>query len=147
MATQATLVGVDAASNPSRLQVAVTFNGNYGQNGVGDLVNLAPYDAVNNPGGMKNPNGLVAPAMPGGGLEFAPTVEAEAIGGYYVQPNPLLPGAPSEGVAASINMKTGVFLRMYAPGGAELATNAAYNAAVTGAGDGVLLEVILPKDQ
>lgn len=147
MALQATLVGTDAASNPSRLQVAVTFSGNYGVNGVGDQLNLAPYDQVNNPTGMKNPNNLPLPAMPGGGLEFCPTVEAENIGGYYVQPNPLLPGAASEGVAPSINMKNGVFLRQYAPGGAELATNAAYNAAVTGAGAGVLMEVILPKDQ
>jgi len=148
MTLQATLVGTDAADNPSRLQVLVTFIGNYGVNGVGDLLNLAPYAAGLNPTGMLNPNNLPLPALPGGGLEIAPMVQAENLGGYYIQPNPLVAPAASEGVAGSIIMLTGVHLRVFAPGGAELATNAGYAAdGLTAAGIGALLEVILPKDQ
>lgn len=146
MALQATLVGVSPADNPDRLQVLVTFSGNYGVNGVGDQLNLAPYDAGNNAGGMKNPSDYPLPSLPVG-LEIAPQIEAENIGGYYVQPNPLVAPGVANGVAGSISMKTGFFLRQFAPGGAELASNAAYNAAVIAAGAGVLLEVILPKDQ
>lgn len=146
MATAAELVGASPASNPDKLRFKITFSGDYGQNGVGDPVNLAPYDEGNNPGGFTNPLGLAVPELPVG-LEEAPAVGSEDLGGYYVNPHPLLPGAAANGVAATLALKNGVNLRMFAPGGAELATNAAYAASVIAAGAGVILEVNLPKDQ
>lgn len=148
MSTQAKLIGTSPASNPDQLDFEITFSGNYGVNGVGDPLNLAPYDANNNPGGFTNPANLPIPALPLGGLEEAPAVIAEDIGGYYTNPHPLLPAAATtQGVASSLALKNGNNLRMFAPGGAELATDAAYNAAVTAAGAGVILRVTLPKDQ
>ena len=146
MATQAKVIGVSPASNPDSIDLFVSFSGNYGVNGTGDVLNLAPFDAVNNPGGFTNPQDIPLPSLPVS-LEQAPAVLGEDIGGYYVNPHPLLPGVVANGVASGINPKTGVFLRQYAPGGAELATNAAYNAAVTAAGAGVIVRMVLPKDQ
>lgn len=146
MTLAAKVVGVSPASNPDSIDFFVAFSGNYGVNGAGDPLNLAPYDVVNNPGGATNPQNLALPELPVG-VEQAPAVLSEDIGGYYVNPHPLLPGAASEGVAASLSLKNGLFLRQFAPGGAELATNAAYNAAVIAAGAGVLVRLVLPKDQ
>lgn len=146
MALQAKVVGVSPASNPDSIDFFVSFAGNYGVNGVGDVLNLAPYDQVNNPNGFTNPQEIALPSLPVS-LEQAPAVIAEDIGGYYVNPHPLLPGNPVEGVAAGLNPKTDLHLRQYAPGGAELATNAAYNAAVIAAGAGVIVRMVLPKDQ
>jgi hypothetical protein len=144
---QATLIGTSPASNPDTLDFKITFSGNYGVLGVGDPLNLAPYDQGNNPGGFTNPKNLALPALPGVGLEEAPAVIAEDIGGYYTNPHPLLPGAVANGVAPSLALKNGNNLRMFAPGGGELASNAAYNAVVIAAGAGVILRVTLPKDQ
>ena len=138
------LVGVSPASNPDTLIFEGTFTGNAGVQGTGDQLNLAPYDAGNNPTGWTNPNGIEAPAMPVG-LDVGVGVQQENIGGYYVQPEPTVPGNPSNGVAPSIALKTGAFLRSFAPGGAELGTGVAYPAAMTGGA--VLLEVVLPKNQ
>jgi len=146
MALSAKVVGVSPASNPDSVDFFVSFAGNYGVNGTGDVLNLAPYDAVNNPTGAKNPQNFALPEMPVS-LEQAPAVLSEDIGGYYVNPHPLLPPAPNEGVAGGLNLKTGLFLRQYAPGGGELASNAAYNAAVIAAGAGVIVRMVLPKDQ
>lgn len=146
MSTAAKVVGVSPASNPDSIDFFVSFSGDYGVNGVGDVLNLAPYDQVNNPGGFTNPEEIPLPSIPLS-LEEAPAVLAEDIGGYYVNPHPLLPGAASNGVAGGLNLKTGLHLRQYAPGGGELATNAAYNAAVTADGAGVIVRMTLPKDQ
>jgi hypothetical protein len=146
MALAAKVVGVSPASNPDSIDFFVSFSGNYGVNGVGDVLNLAPYDQVNNPGGFTNPNNIPLPEIPLK-LEQAPATLGEDIGGYYTNPHPLLPGAPANGVAGGLSPKTDVHLRQYAPGGAELATNAAYNAAVIAAGAGVIVRMILPKDQ
>lgn len=140
----AQVIGVSPADNPDRIQVQVAFSGDYGVNGVGDPLNLAPYDQVNNPGGLKNPLNIPLPEIPAG-LDVPPAVIAENIGGYYVQPSPAAPSGATEGVANTVAAKNGFALRQYAPGGAELATNAAYNAAVI-AGS-VVLEIILPKNQ
>lgn len=142
----ATVLGVSPASNPDSVDYLVTFSGDYGVNGTGDVLNLAPYDQINNPNGAKNPENYALPEMPVG-VEQAPAVLAEDIGGYYVNPHPLTPPAPANGVAGSLSLKTGLYLRQYAPGGAELATNVAYNAAVTAAGAGVIVRLVLPKDQ
>lgn len=144
MALAAKLIGTSAASNPDQLDFEVTFSGDY-VNGTPDKLNLAPYDADNNAGGFTNPDNLPVPELPLG-LEQAPAISAENIGGYYVQPSPLLPGAASEGVAASLALKDGVGLTVYAPGGNELASGA-YPAAMIAAGAGVLIRVTLPKDQ
>ena len=140
----AKVLGVSPASNPDRIQVQVTFSGDYGVNGTGDPLNLAPYDQVNNPGGVTNPENIPLPEIPAG-LDQPPSVLSENIGGYYVQPSPGPASGETNGVANTVAAKNGFALRQYAPGGAELATNAAYNAAVL-AGE-VVLEIILPKNQ
>lgn len=146
MALSAKVVGVSPASNPDSIDFLVTFAGNYGVNGVGDVLNLAPFDAVNNPGGFTNPSLLALPNIPPSIAE-APAILAEDIGGYYVNPHPLQPGAAVEGVGPGLSPKTDLHLRQYAPGGAELATNAAYNGAVIAAGAGVLVRMVLPKNE
>lgn len=146
MTLVASVVDVSPASNPDTIIAAVTFSGDYGTQGVGDLLNLAPYDVNANPTGMTNPKNLPLPSIPAG-LESAPEVIAENIGGYYVQPDPLVPAAgATEGVAKTLAAKNGIGLRMYAVGGTgELATNAAYAGVVTGGN--VLIKIQLPHDQ
>jgi hypothetical protein len=145
MAVKLALVGVSPASNPDKLTFQATFTGNYGVNGTGDPLNLAPYDVNNNPGGWTNPENIPAPEMPFG-LEQAPSVIAENIGGSYVTPAPSLAATgATNGVAKTLGLKSGLFLIMYEPGGAEKATNAAYTASEL-AGS-VLIEMVLPKDQ
>lgn len=104
-------------SNPDELIVQAAFAGNYGVNLIGDLLNLAMYEA------SVNANGITDPNMIGGPFPTIPPsvvkVLSENIGGYYVQITPN---------AAPTLQNTG--LRMYSPGGVELATNAAYAAAV-----------------
>jgi len=139
----ATVLGVSPADNPDSIDYLVVFSGNYA---APDVLNLAPYDQVNNPTGAKNPNNLALPSMPGEGLEEGIAVIAENIGGYYVQPSPLSPPAASEGVAGSISMKNGISLTVYQPGGAALGAGG-YPGALTGAGDGVIVRATLPKDQ
>lgn len=145
MAIALALVGVSPADNPDKLTFEATFSGDYGTQTEGDQLNLAPYDVDNNPTGWTNPENIPTPELPVG-LDQNVSVLAEDIGGYYVNPHPTVPSAgATNGVANTLNTKTGCFLRMYAPGGAELATNAAYAAGVTGGS--VLLEMVLPKNQ
>lgn len=143
MAASAKVIGVSAADNADSVDYLVTFAGNYA---APDVLNLAAYDSKNNVSGAVNPNNLSLPAMPTGGLEEAPAVQTENLGGYYCQFSPLQPPGPSEGVAASISMKNGVSLTIYSPGGAALAAGA-YPAALTNAGAGMIVRVTLPKDQ
>lgn len=144
MSTACELIGLSPASNPDKMRLKVTFSGDY-VNGTPDPLNLAPYDDGNNAGGFTNPNQLPVPSMPFG-LEEAPAIGSQLIGGYYVEPDPLLPGAASNGVAPVLALNGGVGLRVYDPGGNELASGA-YPAAMTNAGTGVIIEVNLPKDQ
>jgi hypothetical protein len=143
MTLAAKVLGVSPANNPDSIDYLVTCSGNYA---APDVLNLAPYDEANNPGGATNPENIPLPSMPLGGLEQAPAVLSENIGGYYVNPSPLTPPAASEGVAGSISMKTGISLTVYEPGGAALGAGA-YPGGMTGAGDGVIVRAVLPKDQ
>jgi hypothetical protein len=125
------LIDVSPAENPDTLTFLAKFSANYGVNGVGDPLNLAPYSAGNNPLGFTNPNQIPTPELPFAYTQ-APTVEAEDLGGFYVNPHPLIMPAPIEGVAQGIAPVNGFALRMYAPGGVELPTGTSY--AASGAG-------------
>lgn len=107
-----TLVDRIPNENPDLLIAKVAFSGNYGIQGAGDLMNLL---------GIKDPNGLGGWAQ----LAQAPTIPllhlGENLGGYYTQLT--LPVAPSF---------TDFGVQVFAPGGGELASNAAYPAAVLG---------------
>ena len=148
MSVKLALIDVSPAQNPDTLTFLATFAGNSGVAGIGDLINLAPYSAGNNPNGFTNPNSIPLPEMPNLYTQ-SPTVEAENIGGYYVQPSPLALPATIQGVAQGIQPVNGFALRMYAPGGGEVATATAYAglAGVTGAGAGVQIAITLPHNQ
>ena len=139
------VVDTSPASNPNKITLHGTFAGNYGVQGVGDPANLAPYSAGNNAGGFTNPENLALPSLPVW-YEQAPAVKAENLDGYYLQVTPAAPAAgATNGVANTVAPINGFGIRVFAPGGAELATDAAYPAAVL-AGD-FLLELQLPHDQ
>ena len=140
------VLDVSPASNPDKIRALAVFSGDYGVQGVGDLLNIAPYDVTNNPTGMTNPKNIPLPAIPTG-LEVAPSIVDENIGGYYVQPAPLAATGATNGVANTTAAKNGFGLKMFSAEGVELATAAAYAAAVTGANDGVVIEIQLPHDQ
>lgn len=113
---QATYAGSTEHDNTKGLLFKLAFSGNYGVNGVGDLVNLAPYEQSSNPNGILDPNVnydliLVEPPQNVG-------VFNEALGGSYTQ---LQPNANP--TLANLGV------RMFEPGGGEKATNAAYTAA------------------
>lgn len=116
-------------NNTKGLLFTATFVGNYGVNGAGDLLNLAPYELSSNPGGITDPalayNNIIAqpPSKVG--------VFSESLGGSYVQPK-----------KAAVPSLTNWGLQMYEPGGTEKATNAAYTAAEL-AGSVTLL-ILLP---
>lgn len=129
MLTQA-VKGRSPANNPDSILVTVGFAGNYGVLGTGDALNLTPVSGAN-PGGLTDPNALGVP-LPDRPLTLPPAVKSENIGGYYVQPT----------LGSTLQNCT---LRIYAPGGGELASNSAYPAALlTGS---VLLQIYLPQEQ
>lgn len=132
-------------SNPDRLRFIATFAGNYGVQGAGDLLNLAPAVSGQNAGGFTNPKMLELPDLPVGYTE-APAVIAENLGGYYVQLTPIGAAAgAANGVAKTVAPVHGFGLRVFAPGGGELASNAAYPAAVLNGN--VIIEALLPQNQ
>jgi hypothetical protein len=91
------------------------FVGNYGVNGVGDLLNFTPTQNNGVDGGITDP-GAAYNFM----LEQPPTeygILNEDIGGSYVAIHP-----------NAVPTLTNFGLIMYEPGGAEKATNAAYTA-------------------
>lgn len=103
-------------ANSKGLLFKLAFSGDYGQNGVGDLVNLAPYELSTNPNGVQDPK-LSYNLL----LEQPPSnigIFNEQLGGSYTQPQP-----------NAVPTLTNLGLRMYEPGGNEKATNAAYTAA------------------
>lgn len=113
---QATYVGSTEHNNTKGLLFALKFTGNCGVLGVGDLVDLAPFEQSTNPDGILDPSLdynliLVEPPKNIG-------VFSENLGGSYVQLTPN---------AAPTLQNLGV--RMFEPGGNEKATNAAYTAA------------------
>lgn len=139
------VVDVSPAANPDKIVLQAKFSGVYGTNLIGDILDLAPYDVVNNPNGFTNPRNLPLPSLPSG-LEQAPAINGENIGGYYIQITPLVPAAgATNGVQNTVAAKTGFGMRMFAPGGTELGTGASYAASVL-AGN-VLIELQLPHDQ
>lgn len=140
MATALKAVGVSPASNPDKVTLQLTFSGNYVSP---EPLNLAPYDAGNNPGGVTNPLLLELPSMPLG-LSQAPSVLAEDIGGYYVQLDPLVPSGETNGVQNSLKLDGGVSLKIYSSEGNELAAGAYPAALLDGS---VLLEMVLPKNE
>lgn len=103
-------------SNTKGLLFKATFSGNCGVLGVGDFLNLAPYQ------GSANPNGITDPNIAYNTIIAEPPTDigvfSENLGGSYVQPN--VNAAPTLQNTA---------LRMYEPNGAEKASNAAYTAA------------------
>lgn len=122
-------VGDTEQNNTKGLLFNATFSGTYGVNGVGDLLNLAPSQLGTNPNGITDPKlsyNLI--------LELPPAlvgIFSERLGGYYTEPTPnAVPTLQNWG------------LRMYSPGGVELATGVAYPASVL-AGL-VVLQIFVP---
>jgi hypothetical protein len=141
------VLDVSPASNPDKIRFLATLSGDYGVEGTGDPLNLAPFDDGNNPGGFTNPQEIPLPPTPAS-LPSAPSVSVENLGGSYTQISPLVPGtAVSNGVANGVAADGGFFLRVFNPGGGELATDAAYAGAQIAAGAGIILELNLPHNQ
>jgi hypothetical protein len=116
MSVQLTYVGEIEHDNAKGLLFQAAFTGNYGVNGVGDLLNLAPVELGVNPGGILDPKAkynLILGAPP-----ETIGVFSENIGGSYCQIKP-------NAVPTLFNYG----LQMFEPGGAEKATGAAYTAA------------------
>lgn len=101
--------------NTKGLIFKATFVGNYGVNGVGDLLNFSPSQNNGADGGVTDPSGSYDLILQQPPNEYG--ILNEDIGGSYVcihpNANPSL---------------TNFGLIMYEPGGAEKATNAAYTA-------------------
>jgi hypothetical protein len=118
--------------NPSAILLKATFTGDYGVNGVGDLLNLEVESAA-------NPYGITDPTSAYDLILASPTANvgifSPNLGGSYVQIKP-----PAAGTALTLQ---NLGLQMFEAGGAEKATNAAYTAGEL-AGY-VLLLVLIPK--
>jgi hypothetical protein len=129
MAVKLAFLSEAEQNNTKGLLFKATFEDNYGTEGVGDLLNLAPVED-DNPDGVTDPtlsyNLILAqpPTVP-------PAVISQNLSGYQVQITP----------NAAPTLKN-FGLRMFAPDGTELTTNEAYPAPVL-AGD-VTLEVFVP---
>lgn len=112
---QATFLGTIEHNNSKTLLFQLKFTGNYGANGVGDLLNLAPYSPA-------NPTGVLDPTCsynnPIAQVPLAVGVFTDKLGGSWTNPAPNAnPTLANLGII------------MYEPGGVEKATNAAYTAA------------------
>lgn len=105
-------------ANTRGLLFKAVFTGFYGVNGVGDLLNLAPYELGTNPGGVLDPDLKYNLILAQPTSDIGPF--NQNIGGYYCNVRP-----PAAGMSLY-----NIGLQIYAPGGAELNSNAAYNAAV-----------------
>jgi hypothetical protein len=119
-------------ANTKIIFLKATFTGNYGVNGTGDLLNLAPEELTANPNGISDPKlayNLILAQPP----DFI-GVMSENLGGSYVQVKPnAVPTLQNFG------------LQMFEPGGAEKATNAAYTA--TELAGSVILAIPVPALQ
>ncbi len=103
-------------ANTKFLILKATVVGNYGVNGVGDLLNLAPSQNNGADGGITDPLFVYNHV-----LELPPNeygVLNEAFGGSYLA---LVPNA--------VPSLTNLGMIMYEPGGTEKGTNAAYTPA------------------
>jgi hypothetical protein len=103
-------------ANTKGIIFKATFTGNYGTNGVGDLLNLTPSQNGGADGGVTDPNSSYYLILEQPPSEYG--VLNENLGGSYVAVNPN--AKPS---------LTNFGLLMYEPGGTEKATAAAYTAA------------------
>ena len=117
--------------NTKGILLKAVFSQNYGVQGTGDPLDMAPSQKPGD-GGVTDP-GL------GYNLQVAEPPLAtgpfsENIGGYYVQVNP----------AANPTLQLPAYLKVFAPGGAELASNAAYPAAIVN-GSVTLLVILAPQ--
>lgn len=119
-------------NNTKGLLFKATFTGDYGVQGTGDLLNLTPTQNAGVDGGVTDPS------LSYNEILAQPTTKIfvlnNNLGGYYSQV------APN---AVPTLKNTG--LRIFASEGSELATNAAYGAAITGGS--VELLVLLPGQQ
>src|ERR1700743_542130 len=109
MAVKATYAGEAEQNNTKGLLFKLTFTGNYGVNGVGDLLDLSP-------GAIADPNlsyNLILAQPP---KNFG--VQNNQLGGSYI-----------ELLANAVPTLKNLGVIMYEPGGGEKATNAAYTAA------------------
>lgn len=116
MAVQLSYGGEVEYNNTKGLIFNAAFTGNYGTNGVGDLLNMAPYELTSNPTGVLDPNStynFILGIPPG---DYG--ILNQNLGGSYcnIKPN-AVPTLANFG------------LQMYEPGGTEKATGAAYTAA------------------
>lgn len=108
--------GETERNNTKGLIFKATLTGNYGVNGVGDLLNLTPSQNNGTDGGITDPQfayNLILDQVPS---EYG--VLNENVGGSYVAIKP----------NANPTLKN-FGLQVFEPGGAEKATNAAYTAA------------------
>lgn len=113
---QATYAGEVEYNNTKGLMFKLTFSGNYGGKGVGDLINLAPVQSGSNPTGVLDPNNAYNLILDQPPKNFG--VLNTLLGGSYVGLNP----------NANPTLKN-LGVLMYEPGGAEKDTGAAYTAA------------------
>lgn len=110
MAVKATYAGETEHNNTKGLLFKLAFTGTYGVNGVGDLLDLSP-GAIADPTLSYNLELVYPPNNIG--------VFSEDLGGSYIQLTPnAVPTLQNLGV------------RVFAANGNELASNAAYSAAV-----------------
>ena len=141
------VIDVSPASNPDKIRLLATLSGDYGVQGTGDPLNLAPFDDGNNPGGFTNLKQIPLPELPVV-YPSAPSVLTENLGGSFTQVSPLVPAvAEVNGVAGGVAAINGFGLRVFNAGGGELATDAAYAGGQIAAGAGVILELNLPHNQ
>lgn len=120
------------ANNPGSFLVKAVFTGNYGTQGVGDLLNLEVASPANT-------NGITDPTSSYDEILATPMTDvgvfSENLGGSYCQIKP-----PAVGTALTLQ---NLGLQVFEAGGTEKATAAAYTA--TELAGYVLLEIMLPK--
>ena len=126
--------GEQQYNNTKGVLFTLTFSGFYGVAGVGDLLNLEPYDVEANPGGVQDPlhaynSILTQPPV------ILPAPISQNLAGAYVQITP-----------NAVPTLTNFGVRCFAPGGAELNSNQAYAGTGFAAGS-VLLLVFIPALQ
>jgi hypothetical protein len=128
---QATYNGEVEHNNTKGLLFSLAFSGFYGVQGVGDLVNLAPYEQSENNGGVLDPTGSYNLILNEPPINVGVFAEIKT-GGYQFA---LAPNA--------VPTLTNLGILIYAPGGAELNTNEAYAGALP-AGASITLMVFVP---
>lgn len=116
MAVALAYAGSTEQNNTKGLIFDATFTGNYGTNGVGDLLNLTPSQNNGTDGGITDPKFSYFEILGQPPTDYG--VLNQDLGGSYVAIHP----------NAAPTLKN-FGLLMYEPGGAEKATNAAYTAA------------------